>query len=356
MTADERIPVIVLTGFLGSGKTTLLRKLMQRDDWQGTAVIVNELGEMGLDHLLVQHVAPNVQVLPNGCVCCSVSEDLTRTLSNLHTQRSEGIIQLDRVVVETTGLADPMPLLHTMATHEALARNFRLEGVAVTVDACNGSATLERHVEARRQVAMADTLLLTKTDLANTSALQPLVDKLGSINASAPQHRVVHGDLDSRHLFRLGHEFLALKDKLQLVAKSQRSGWLLLGDPGHGGARSSARFRQRSLHSENITTECFAIEKPVHSEAFSYWLELLAALRGEQMLRFKGLIHIAEDAERPRVVHAAQHLIHPPESLPTWPGTDRRSLLVFITQSMEPGLIARTLSKFTGAVPIASYP
>lgn len=355
MTDDLRVPVIVLTGFLGSGKTTLLQKLMQRAEWQDTAVIVNELGEMGLDHLLVQHVAPNVQVLPNGCVCCSVSEDLARTLTDLHTRRQQGEVRFTRVVVETTGLADPMPLLHTLATHDALARQFRMEGVAVTVDACNGTATLQRHEEARRQVAMADTLLLTKTDLAGARDLQPLAQQLARINASAPLRRVVRGELDSEHLFHLGHEFLALKDRLH-APQGQRPGWLLLGNPGRGVTRLSAQSRQHLSHASDITTECFAIDEPVRGAAFSHWLELLAALRGEQMLRFKGLIHIAEDPERPRVVHAAQHLIHPPESLPAWPGTDRRSLLVFITQGMEPGLIARTLSKFTGAFPVPSHP
>ncbi len=355
MTDDLRVPVIVLTGFLGSGKTTLLHQLMQRAEWQDTAVIVNELGEVGLDHLLVQHVAPNVQVLPNGCVCCSVSEDLTRTLADLHARRQRGEIRFNRVVVETTGLADPMPLLHTLATHEALARQFRMEGVAVTVDACNGTATLQRHEEARRQVAMADTLLLTKTDLAGARDLQPLAQQLARINASASLRRVVRGELDSEHLFHLGHAFLAQKDRLH-APRGQRPGWLLLGNPGRGGTRLSAPSRQHLSHASDITTECFAIDEPVQGAAFSHWLELLAALRGEQMLRFKGLIHIAEDPERPRVVHAAQHLIHPPESLPAWPGADRRSLLVFITQGMEPGLIARTLSKFTGALPIPSHP
>lgn len=353
MTQDARIPVIVLTGFLGSGKTTLLAELMQRAEWDGTAVIVNELGEMGLDHLLVQHVAPNVQVLPNGCICCSVSEDLVRTLADLQGRCSRGELQFNRVAIETTGLADPMPLLHTLATHGDLARQFRVAGVAVTVDGCNGAATLDRHEEARRQVAVADLLLLTKSDLAQEADLLQLEQRLARTNASAPLHRVVRGHLDSVHLFRMEHGFLHLRDRLPAAPGGPR-GWLLRKAPGDG-MPLSAVARSGAPHAADITTECFALHEPVRSDAFTHWLELLAAMRGERMLRFKGLLHVAEHPERPLVVHAAQHLIHPPQPLPAWPGADRRSLLVFITQGMERGLIARTFHQFTGALPVALH-
>lgn len=354
MTDDPRLCVLVLTGFLGSGKTTLLQQLMQRPEWRDTAVIVNELGEMGLDHLLVQHVTPDVQVLPNGCVCCTVSEDLVDTLTDLHARRQRGELAFARVVVETTGLADPMPLLHTLATHDALARRFRVSGVAVTVDACNGAATLQRHEEARRQVAMADTLLLTKTDLAGAPALQALQQCLARTNGSAPQRLVVQGQLDSAHLQDLEHQFLARPRSSPGLPGIGR-GWLLRGAPGQEPPLSSVLHRFAPPHATDIVTECFALDKPLQADVFQHWLELMAAMRGDHLLRFKGLIHAVDDPDRPLVVHAAQHLVHPPRRLPAWPGADRRSLLVFITQGMEPGLIARTLQKFTGALALASH-
>lgn len=345
MTADPRLPVTVLTGFLGSGKTTLLQNLLQRPEWTGTAVIINELGETGLDHLLVQHVAPHVRLLRSGCLCCSVREDLTHTLADLHARRERGELDFERVVVETTGLADPMPVMHTLATHPATTSHFRLAGVATVVDAHNGFATLDQHEEARRQVAVADALLLAKTDLTPPAALERLEQRLARINPSAPQHRVTHGALRSAHLLYLENPFLSQLRRLD-EPPSNGTTWLLRG----AGTRTESVFmRAPRPHASDIQTLCLTVEEPFGAEAFQHWLGLLTALRGERLLRFKGLIHIAEDPEHPLVVHAAQHLVHPPVALPAWPDAERRSRLVFITQGMERQLIQNTLLKFTGA-------
>lgn len=354
MTTDPRIPVTVLTGFLGSGKTTLLQQLMLRPEWRGTAVVINELGETGLDHLLVQHVAPHVRLLRSGCLCCSVREDLTQTLTDLLARRRRHELHFDRVVVETTGLADPLPVMHTLTTHPTLVLDFRLAGVVTVVDAFNGFATLDQHEEARRQVAVADALLLSKTDLVQPPARERLEQRLARINPSAPQHRVTHGALRSEHLLyleNLDNPFHA--PSARDTPAPGAAGWLFRAT----GARTGSLFqRAQHAHASDIRTLCLTVDEPFEAEAFEHWLGLLTALRGERLLRFKGLVHVAEDPEQPRVVHAAQHLVHPPVALPAWPDADRRSRLVFITQGMEPQVIERTLHKFTGAraVPAAT--
>lgn len=352
MTTDPRIPVTVLTGFLGSGKTTVLQQLMQRPEWRGTAVVINELGETGLDHLLVQHVAPHVRLLKSGCLCCSVREDLTQTLTDLLARRRRHELHFDRVVVETTGLADPLPVMHTLTTHTSLVREFRLAGVVTVVDAFNGFATLDQHEEARRQVAVADALLLSKCDLAQPLEREQLVQRLARLNPSAPQHRAKHGALRSEHLLYL--ENLDNPFVSQLASDTPApgaAGWLLKA----AGSRTGSRLhRAPRRHASDIQTLCLTVDEPFEDEPFRHWLTLLTALRGERLLRFKGLIRIAERPEQPLVVHAAQHLVHPPTTLPAWPDADRRSRLVFITQGMEPQVIERTLHKFTGARAVAA--
>lgn len=344
MTADPRHPVILLTGFLGSGKTTLLKNLMARSEWQHTAVIINELGETGLDHLLVKHVAPEVRLLQSGCVCCSVRDDLTQTLAELGTLAESGAVWFDRVIVETTGLADPMPVMHTLATDPNTSAAYRLAGVATVVDAHNGFHTLDQHEEARRQVASADTLLLTKTDLVQAAALERLAQRLSRMNASAPQTQVQRGDLHADHLLQLQTRFLAP------FGKSQGTSTRLFRLGSTSASRPRSVFtRFPSPHVGDIQTHCFTVDEPFEAARFEHWLSLLTAMRGEKLLRFKGLIHIAEHPSQPLVVHAAQHLIHPPERLAAWPDEDRRSRLVFITQGIPRELIESTLLKYAGA-------
>ncbi|GAA6140983.1 GTP-binding protein [Hydrogenophaga sp. 5NK40-0174] len=350
MTNDARTPVTVLTGFLGSGKTTFLQQLLQNEQWRGTAVVINELGETALDHLLVQHVSPHVRLLKSGCVCCSVREDLTQTLSDLNDLRQRKEVSFDRVVVETTGMADPLPVTHTLMTHETLAPTFRLSGTVTVVDAFNGLATIDHHEEARRQVATADAVLLSKCDLTPRSTRDRLEKRLSLMNPSAAMLRVAHGALspdDHLVLDHLDHPYPAWRPKVSSSPKA--SSWLFMASTGR---KASLFDGSHTSHTADIQTLCLTASEPFEEQPFQHWLSLLTAMRGEHLLRFKGLIHIAEKPDRPLVVHAAQHLVHPPLALPAWPGPDRRSHLVFITQGMDPDVIERTLHKFTGSLAV----
>jgi G3E family GTPase len=320
-------PVTVLTGFLGSGKTTVLNALLQRPELSDTAVVINEFGEVGIDHLLVENVGENLRLLASGCVCCTVRGDLVDTLGELAARRARGEVAFSRVVVETTGLADPAPVLHTLMADPALTSDFRLEGVVTTVDAVNGLATLERHAEAVKQVGVADTLLLTKTDLAEPHAVDALAARLERLNPGARVCHVVDGVVDPAQV--LG------------------AGWI---DPGERYA-APALDHDHHHHHEHVRAHAFVFEAPLPEAAFLHWLDLMAAMRGERLLRVKGLVHLADDPERPLVVHGAQHVFHPPRKLAAWPTDDRRTRLVFIVDGIARADIERTFRKFVAVQP-----
>jgi G3E family GTPase len=325
-TGDARLPITLLTGFLGSGKTTLLRALLRHPELADTAVIVNEIGEIGLDHLLVDHLDENLRILNSGCLCCSMRGDLVDTLADLMRRRAAGEVAFSRVVIETTGMADPAPVLHTLSTDPALAAAYRLAGVVATVDAVNGASTLQRHVEASRQVAMADLVLLTKTDLASPLDTAFLDKRLASLNPTAVRSRAVNGEVSPDVVLRAGS---VTPDRV--FERDEQAA------PHH-----------YQHHDHTIRAHCFDFDESVPGDAFARWLELLASMRGERLLRVKGLVRVAEHPDEPWVVHGAQHLIHAPRRLPRWPSADRRTRLVFITQGVERAEIERTLHKFAG--------
>jgi G3E family GTPase len=342
----ERLPVSVLTGFLGSGKTTLLRHLLGQPDLADMAVIINEFGEIGLDHLLVESSNEDMLLLASGCLCCTIRGDLIQTLRRLYKRRAKGEIPaFSRVVIETTGLADPAPILHTLMQDPMLCDVYRLDGVIATVDAVNGMDQLDRQVESVKQAAVADRLVVTKAELnGDTAALE---QRLRHLNPAAPILRAVDGRIDAADLFDAGLYNLASKS-----LDVQR--WL------HEEAyadRDSHRHREghehdhdhgpldRNRHDDRIRAFCLRHETPLDWAKFIGWIEMLISLHGADLLRIKGILNVAGSAG-PVAIHGVQHLFHPPVELPAWPDEDHASRLVFITRDIEEATLAKGLAAF----------
>lgn len=346
-TADQ-IPVTVLTGFLGSGKTTVLNHLLRQPELGGVVAIINEFGEVALDHLLVESSEDRLALLDNGCICCSVREDLIEMLADLASRRADGTIPpFHRVLVETTGLADPVPVLHTLMTAPDVLSRYRIDGVVATVDAVNGAHTLAAHGEAVRQIAVADRLLVTKTDLAAGDALARLDAQLAAINPVATRAKVRNGIVDPANVLDAG-----LFDPAARSADVVR--WFDLAshaanashDHGDHHCEGEACSHSHHVHDAGVSSYSLVIDEPIQREAFARWLDYVAALKGEDLLRFKAIVHVAEQPDAPMVVHGVQHVFHPPITLASWPSADRRSRLVFIVRGIPRQIIENTLCKF----------
>jgi G3E family GTPase len=331
MTADDRIPVSVITGFLGSGKTTLLNRLLQDPAMAGAAVIINEFGEIGLDHLLIATPNENTVLLSSGCICCTVRGDLVNTLRDLDKQRRAGDLPpFDRVLIETTGLADPVPIVQTVVIDEKLAPAYLLDSVITLVDGVNGLQQLQSQPESMKQAAVADRLLITKTDLADASAVAALQERLGLINPGAELRHLVRGEIPASALFGA---VIAPQSRATDLAR-----WLREGEYRKVEARQG--LQPAAAHGEDIRSYSIAFDSPVTRAGLTAWLTAVASLRGAELLRVKGLLNI--DGE-PVAVHAVQTLIHEPVTLQQWPDAERRSRLVFITRGMDRAAIESTL-------------
>jgi G3E family GTPase len=324
-----RIPITIITGFLGSGKSTVLGTLLRHPAMSHAAVIVNEFGEVGIDHALLAGSTESMTLLPNGCLCCSVRTDLQDTLRELFIKRRAGeVIDFDRVFIETTGLADPVPIIHALISDTMLAAHYRLDGVVTLVDAVNGSGALAQMAEAVKQVAVADRLVITKTDLASTEGVEALRTQLRAVNPQARQLEAIHGALDPTELSGLSFHRARIDD----VALAR---WLGPVDPPASSGGGDRRERLlTSGHSTGITTFCVWFDVPFSWQSFTAIVQVLTALRGPDLLRVKGLVHLREEAG-PVVVQGAQHLFHEPVTLESWPSDDRRSRIVFITRGLE---------------------
>jgi G3E family GTPase len=330
----EMTPVTVLTGFLGAGKTTLLNHLLRQPALARTAVLVNEFGEIGLDHLLVEKLDDSTVLLNAGCLCCTVRGDLARVLREMlpRARRDE----ISRIVIETTGLADPVPILTTLMSDPVAASAYRLDGIVTVVDAVNGSAHLDTQEEAVRQVAVADRLIVSKADLADPSELRV---RLAALNPGAPVAEAVGGVVDPG--FVLGAGLFGPKAKIPDVAS-----WL---NAAAFEAQEHHHHHDPNRHDASIAAFCVTIQAPLDWPAMAMWLEMLVASRGENLLRVKGILNL-KGRDRPVAIHAVRHLMHPPVKLAAWPDGDARtSSLVFITRDLPRAVIEDGLRAFQAA-------
>jgi len=339
------IPTTLLTGFLGSGKTTVLNHVLKRPGMAATAVIVNEFGEIGLDHLLVERSSEDVVLLNSGCLCCTVRNDIVDTLTSLFVDRAKNKVPwFTRVVIETTGLADPAPILHTLMTEPIVAARYMLDGVVTTVDAVNGAATFDRQPEAVKQAAVADRLLLTKTDLAEPALRQAVQTRLAALNPSALLIPVAQGAVEAGRVFNLG--FFDPATKSVDVQRWLRDEAFAAGNQHD----HDAEHADPNRHDDRIRAFCITREKPISWAVLSGWLDGLASMRGADLLRFKAIVALSDRPDEPVVLHGVQHLFHPPVLLPQWPSEDRRTRMIFITRDLPQEAIEAALTAFEKAV------
>jgi G3E family GTPase len=360
-TEFQAIPVSVITGFLGSGKTTLLGKLLKHPGMGETAVLINEFGEVGLDHELIERVDAETVVMASGCLCCTIRGDLVNALRSLYFRRVRGEVPpFKRVVIETTGLADPAPILHTLMEDPILEAYFRLDSVVTTVDAVNGQGQLDAQFESVKQAAVADRIVVTKTDMSEAKDVAGLETRLHKLNPAAPLIRASFGEIEPARLFEAG-----LYNPKTKTADVQA--WLRAEayephghhhdhdhdhDHGHDhdhdhahGAGDGQDPHDVNRHDKRITATCLTVDEPIDWESFSLWLGSLARYRGEDLLRIKGILNVAGE-DRPIAVHGVQHVFHPPARLPAWPTDERRSRIVFITRDIDRKFLEESLASY----------
>ncbi|MBI3198810.1 MAG: GTP-binding protein [Rhodospirillales bacterium] len=319
----ERLPVALITGFLGSGKTTLLNRVLGDPRMARSLVLVNEFGEVGLDHLFMERVGGDMVLLQSGCVCCTIQGDLDLTLRDIARRRAAAETPpFDRVLLETTGLADPAPILQLLLNHPMISHDYRLDGVIATVDAVNGARQLDEHAEAVKQAAVADRLLISKTDLADIDASARLRMRLEDLNPGASLFEIVQGEIDPALLFDSG--------PFDPSGKSdQVKQWLNAEAHDH-----HHHHIDRSRHDAHIGSFCLTFEEPLDWDRFNRWLMAVRASWGDRLLRVKGVLDVVGESQ-PLVIHGVHRTFHPPTLLARWPDAERRSRLVFITRDLD---------------------
>ena len=334
-TLKKPIPITVITGFLGSGKTTLLSALLKQKEMANAAVIINEFGEIGLDHAFIESGDENMVELQSGCICCTIRGDLNKTLLDLANKAAQGTIRaFDRVAIETTGLADPAPIVHTLMTSSELQQFYTLDGLITLVDAVNGEHTLDTQQESVKQAALAERIILSKTDLADDKTQQSLIKRLKAINPTVEIMLSHHGDLSGSVLFGLGsyNPYDKSQDVKDWLAAEQYQADHHHDSHHHDDAHGH-HHHDVNRHGDDIQAFSMAIEQPVDTVAFSLFLDLLSNHVGPDLLRIKGIINILGE-NRP-VIHGVQHHFHPVQWLDAWPDEDTRTRLVFITRHIQ---------------------
>jgi G3E family GTPase len=365
-SARSRIPVSILTGFLGAGKSTLLNRILKDPGTSDTAVIINEFGEVGIDNFLVEASGDALLEIANGCLCCTVRGELVDSLASIMDGIQTGRLRpIRRIVIETTGLADPAPVMQSVMGNPVIAQNFELDGVITVVDAVNGVSTLDRHREAVKQVAVADRLIISKLSMADASQLVALKSRLAALN---PRALVVDGDSEEAGTAAI--LLNGLYDPATKIADVDR--WLrdeLANDAEdhhhddhdhdhhddhrhgheHHGHGHHHHHHDVNRHGDDIRSFSIIHDKPIDPMAIEMFIDLLRSAHGEKLLRMKAIVALSDNPDRPLVLHGVQSVFHPPLRLPKWPdGSDRRTRMVLITQDLEEAFVSDLFAAFTG--------
>lgn len=335
MVLEKPLTVNILTGFLGAGKTTLLNRLLSSPEMANAAVIINEFGDVSLDHLLVEQGDDDVIELSSGCLCCTVRGELVSTLERL-LERDDAD-RLSMIMIETTGLADPVPVMQAVMAHPALSHRLSLGSVITLVDAVNGVTTLERYEEARKQVAVADTVLISKSDLSsNVSSVMAQINRYNIATQPLCVDALNVADL----IDRASASFFALADKAEAVRE-----WFV---DDHMHSHHHDHHHDQNRHGASIRSFSLVREKPIEKEALRAFIDLLASQHGPHLLRVKGLINVVEHPDQPILLHGVQTIFHPPKTLLEWPSADLRTRIVFIVDGLDEAFVRRLFDSFSG--------